>query len=228
MKSKIFVSIDFDGTITDCDITDEILKAFARPEWEEIERRWETGIIGSRECLSLQFSLIDSPIEKILKYVDCFAPNRTFSSFIEFIRENKIPFAIISDGFDIFIKRILSNAGIKNVPVFANKVDNNGKGLKTVFPYMGKECPFGICKCSVAEKLSNGNRIFHIGDGRSDFCLSEKVTYTFSKGKLTEYCKTNNIPHFSFKDFNDIKTVLEKYVKNSFELGKTDFVSIIQ
>lgn len=228
MKSKIFVSIDFDGTITDSDITDEILKAFAKPEWEEVERQWEEGIIGSRECLSLQFSLIDSPIEKILRYADCFSPNKSFPSFIEFLRENKIPFAIISDGFDIFIRRILSNAGIEGVPLFANKVGNNGKGLKTIFPYMGKDCLFGICKCSVAKKLSNGSKIFHIGDGRSDFCLSEKVAYTFSKGKLTDYCKRKNIPHSSFKDFRDIKAVLEKYLKNSLELGEKDFISILQ
>ena len=228
MKPKIFVSIDFDGTITDSDITDEILKAFAKPEWEEIERQWEQGIIGSRECLSLQFSLVDSPIERLLEYVDCFSPNKSFFPFIDFLRENQIPFAIISDGFDIFIKRILLNAGIKGVPLFANKIENNGNGLKTIFPYRDKDCSFGICKCSVAKKLSNGYKIFHIGDGRSDFCLSEKVTYTFSKGKLTHYCRKNNLPHSSFKDFSDIEAVLEKYLKNSFDLGKAGFISILQ
>ena len=41
---------DFDGTITQIDVTDRILSELAHPSWEEIEQEWARGMIGSREC----------------------------------------------------------------------------------------------------------------------------------------------------------------------------------
>ena len=50
---------DFDGTISLIDVTDSLLEKFAAPEWEDIEKIWQDGIIGSRECLAQQIPLLD-------------------------------------------------------------------------------------------------------------------------------------------------------------------------
>lgn len=215
MEPNLFISIDFDGTVTNVDITDLIIKEFAQSEWQEAERLWEQGIIGSKECLAIQFSLIDVPIKNILEYVKNFTIDESFIEFIGFLKKFNIPFGIISDGFQVIIESLLLNAGLKDIPIYANQLIETDKGLKTIFPYADENCSSGVCKCKIAEKLSNRLPIIHIGDGRSDFCIAEKAEYIFSKGKLTEYCKTKNIPYCTFHSFKDIEKNIKILLKHS-------------
>lgn len=199
-----FISIDFDGTVTDSDITDAIIKEFAKPGWEEAERLWEEGVIGSRECLTMQMALIDAPIERFLEYIRGFAIDESFVGFIGFLKEFHIPFGIISDGFQVVIESLLADTGLHGIPVYANQLVEGDRGLNALFPYANKSCSSGMCKCKTAEGLSNGLPIIHIGDGRSDFCLAEKAAYVFSKRRLTDYCRTKGIPHSAFNNFKVI------------------------
>lgn len=120
MAAKFFVAIDFDGMITGADITDAVIQKFARPGWEDAEQRWEEGLIGSRECLFEQMGLIDAPMDAILEYVDTFTIDPAFPGFVEFLQRHRIPHGIVSDGFKVFSERILRNAGITEVPIYAN------------------------------------------------------------------------------------------------------------
>jgi len=121
MERKFFVSIDFDGTIANFDITDLVIQKFAKDGWQEAEELWEKGIIGSKECLTIQISLIEEKLEYILDYLKNFSIDETFIEFTDFLKKNNIPFAIVSDGFKIFIKEMLKNAGLKDIPIYANE-----------------------------------------------------------------------------------------------------------
>lgn len=215
MNPNPFITIDFDGTVTDLDITDAIIKEFAKPGWEEAERLWEEGGIGSRECLAMQMSLIDAPIERLLEYIRDFAIDESFISFIGFLKEFHIPFGIISDGFQVVIESILADAGLYDIPVYANRLVAGDGGLKTLFPYANKSCSSGMCKCKTAGGLSNGLPIIHIGDGRSDFCLAEKAAYVFSKRRLTDYCRTKGISHSAFNNFKVIERSMKMLLKHT-------------
>jgi 2,3-diketo-5-methylthio-1-phosphopentane phosphatase len=205
LNTDLFVAIDFDGTVTDTDITDVIIRDFAKPGWEETERLWESGAIGSQECLAKQFALIDSPLSEIVEYLHNYSVQESFPGFVSFLRESNIPFAVISDGFLIFIERLLTNAGINGVPVYANMLSENNGTLKSDFLYANSPCPSGTCKCNLAKRLSKGRPIIHIGDGRSDFCLAEKANYVFCKGKLLKHCQEKNLPHSEFSNFESIQ-----------------------
>ncbi len=204
MESKFFVAIDFDGTVTDVDIIDAILQAFAAPEWRDVEALWEKGIIGSMKCLETQMSMIDQPLGRLLDYIDGFTLDETFKDFVLFLDGLHVPYAILSDGFQVFIERLLRNAGLRHVPVYANILTEENGQLKTFFPYSRSGCPSANCKCTVAEKIDDGLPIILIGDGRSDFCVAEKACYTFTKNKLTGYCAANGIPHSPFHSFMEI------------------------
>jgi 2-hydroxy-3-keto-5-methylthiopentenyl-1-phosphate phosphatase len=235
---KFFVSIDFDGTVADTDITDAVIKEFASPQWEDIEYLWENGVIGSRECLTRQMALISAPLPEILDYVRTFSVNESFPDFVEFLMASHTPFGIISDGFQRFIACLLAKAGLsdapdissipgipgipgipdipcaQSVPVYANRLIAAAGGLQIDFPYGSRRCSSGVCKCQTAEKLSSGLPVIHIGDGRSDFCIAEKAAYVFSKGKLTEHCALNLIPHTPFADFTVIERHLKMFLEN--------------
>ncbi len=208
MKSDFFISIDFDGTVTDTDITDAIIKQFAAPEWELAEKLWEEGAIGSRECLATQMSLIGTPMEDLLAYAKNFSVHASFPPFIKFLRESGIPHAIISDGFKVFIEQLLTDAGIEGVPVYANRLEYEKGVLKALFLHTDAKCSSGTCKCKTAERAGGKLPVIHIGDSRSDFCLAEKAAYVFSKGKLTGHCRENTIAHSSFDSFNDVEREL--------------------
>jgi 2-hydroxy-3-keto-5-methylthiopentenyl-1-phosphate phosphatase len=205
MESPYCVSIDFDGTVTDVDIIDAVLQAFAPTEWRDVETLWEKGIIGSRECLERQMSMVQHPLSRLLKYVDDFSIDETFGDFARFLAKRQVPFAIVSDGFQVFIERLLGNAGFKDVPVLANILFEEKGRLKTLFPYSDPDCSSANCKCMAVAELSKKNPLILVGDGRSDFCLAHKAAHVYSKKKLTRYCSVNGIPHTPFGSFAEIK-----------------------
>jgi 2,3-diketo-5-methylthio-1-phosphopentane phosphatase len=209
-RPEFFVSIDFDGTAADTDITDAVIKEFASAQWEDIEFLWENGVIGSRECLTRQMALINAPLSEILSFVRGFSVNGSFPGFVEFLSARRIPFGIISDGFQPFIECLFDKAGLQRVPVYANRLIESFKGLRADFPYFNGLCSSGTCKCRTAEASSGGLPVIHIGDGRSDFCIAEKAAYVFTRGKLTEYCGSKLIPHAAFTDFTTIERNLKK------------------
>ncbi|MBI3755278.1 MAG: MtnX-like HAD-IB family phosphatase [Deltaproteobacteria bacterium] len=212
MTANFFVAIDFDGTITGRDITDAVIQKFALPGWEEAETRWEKGLIGSRECLAEQMALIHEPLEHVLEYVDSFGIDPAFPDFLSFLRRRRVPHAVVSDGFSIFSERILSNAGITDVPVYANGLNRQDGRLKTFYPHAKTDCPSGTCKCTVAGDAGGGSPIILVGDGRSDFCLAKEAALVLSKGKLTNYCKENGITHRPFENFYDVKSCLQGFL----------------
>ncbi|HEX9020125.1 MAG TPA: MtnX-like HAD-IB family phosphatase, partial [Nitrospirota bacterium] len=209
MESPYFFAIDFDGTVTDADIIDTVLQRFADPAWQEVETQWERGLIGSRQCLETQMSLVDSSLAGLLDYIDEFAIDESFRDFIALLAERQIPYAIISDGFRVFIERLLATAGLKRLPVYANELREENTGLKTLFPYSRPDCDAANCKCDVVARLSGERPVILIGDGRSDFCIARKANHVFTKNTLTGHCRANSIPHTPFDSFSEITAFLK-------------------
>ncbi len=200
----LFVCIDFDGTISKIDVTDAILTRFASPEWEEIEKLWLDGEIGSQQCLAMQMKLIKAPLPEIFEFIDSIAIDPTFFDFVKLLRAEHVGHAIVSDGFSIFINRILAKHGISNVDIYANNFIEHQGALKTYFPFKKERCAAGNCKCATAQKLCVQPPLVLIGDGSSDFCVAEKADVVFAKGKLAAYCKRNNIEYHQFDTFMEI------------------------
>ena len=106
------VFTDFDGTITQLDVTDEILAQLAHPSWQEIEQEWTRGSIGSRECLERQIALVDASAEELHALIDAVPIDPAFTAFYRFTRKRGIPLYVLSEGFDYVIARILKRAGV--------------------------------------------------------------------------------------------------------------------
>ncbi|MBP2656452.1 MAG: 2-hydroxy-3-keto-5-methylthiopentenyl-phosphate phosphatase related protein [Firmicutes bacterium] len=201
---ECFLAIDFDGTIAEDDVTDAVLTKFAGDEWLEIEACWLKGDIGSKECLVRQMALVEADWEAVLSFIDGLAIDCKFAAFIQFVRMQGTAHAIISDGFAVFIRRILANAGIIGVPIFANYLTDENGVLKASFVNDAVGCPAGTCKCAVVERLKMNLPVVLIGDGRSDFCLADKADFVFAKDRLAEYCRERGIAHLEYRDFADV------------------------
>jgi len=134
------VFCDFDGTITQLDVTDQILTQLAHPSWRDIEREWALGMIGSRECLERQIALVDAPAEELHAVIDSIPLDPHFAAFCRFARRRRIPLYIVSDGFDYVIRRLLKRAGLagpfrNGSHLFASALRVEGRRLLPSFPH---------------------------------------------------------------------------------------------
>ena len=194
---------DFDGTITEEDATDFVLSRLANPEWQIIENEWKAGHIGSAECMRRQIALIKASPEQLDETLDQVHIDPHFVSFVQFCEDNGLQLTVISDGVDYFIRRILCRIGLEHLPVIANELTmTQGGGWQLASPYSTASCTSaaGVCKCKVV--ATGAEPRIYVGDGRSDFCVSNKPEITFAKGSLATFCAQNVIPYIGYQDFS--------------------------
>lgn len=143
--------------------------------------------------------------DKLYEFLDSIQIDPGFMKFIDFAKSNyNAKIYILSDGFRLFIKRILKNHLSKIDGIFSNRLYLINKSFKTSYPHTKNDCPIGVCKCSLYQKLKTEKAIY-IGDGRSDFCIGGKADFVFAKGKLKTYLESKNVKNFiSFSCFEDI------------------------
>ncbi len=217
MKDFVFFS-DFDGTITKEDTLNKFLQLYAYPEWIDIENKWLEGKIGSKECIEKQMQMFPPINDKIINdFVNSIEIDETFPDFLSYLKSENIDFYIVSDGFDLFIEKILKRYNLKDVNIFSNKLKIvNGKFI-TEFPNFNTNCKrqSGVCKCNVVNKNKIvTKRVLYAGDGLSDFCVSKNVDVLFAKGSLLEYCENTknkdlNINPIGFGSFSEIKNYIK-------------------
>lgn len=212
------VFCDFDGTISVEDSTDHVLSQLADPQWHDVEAAWEAGLIGSAECMQRQIALINASPDLLDDVLDEIAIDPYFVSFLQFCQSRQFPVAIISDGVDYFIRRILGRHHLTGLPIFANHLQIRRSGDKTSFvlqsPLRDSRChsQSGVCKCKI---VNTGQGGLFIGDGRSDFCASRQAQLVFAKGKLADFCADHYIPFIPYMNFADITAQMPSLLPES-------------
>jgi 2-hydroxy-3-keto-5-methylthiopentenyl-1-phosphate phosphatase len=220
MNTQFAIYCDFDGTITTRDTVDFLLEGLADPKWQDIEKLWEQGKIGSRECMAQQIPLIRGgwpAIEQLLSEV---VIDPTFSLFSQWCAQQGIPLVIVSEGLDRVIHFLLEREGLSVPGVWANTLCEDAQGnLSLRFPNAPTDlnCQAGLCKCSIINKpylhKEPGVHRIVIGDGLSDRCWAEEADTLFAKSKLITHCQNNQITFIPFDNFDAIRNVLEKQLR---------------
>jgi len=203
---QLSISCDFDGTITVADTVDAILEAFADPAWQEVEAEWQAGRIGSRECLLEQTKLIRVTPEALDAWLDERKVDPEVPAFFEDCARLRIPVSVVSDGYDRAVRRVLARIGVENVPVIANRLVPAGEDRwAALFPYSVATCGSGVCKCAV---VNGPQTLVHIGDGRSDVCVSDMADLVFAKAHLLESRTRRGLDSIAFDSFAEIRAML--------------------
>ena len=204
--------LDFDGTVAASDVVDLVLEKYADKKWKEIEKEWSSGKIGSRECLSRQVDLIKATQEDLKNIAYGVSLDPFFLSFLKKAEELGVLVTIVSDGFDILIEQVLKKNFekqapiLKALPIFSNKLVQSGHGFKAAFA-TEPPCDHGCanCKAQVIKKTTSfDDHVFFVGDGLSDRYAAQTAHLTFAKGKLLDYCKSQNLDAISYQDFSKI------------------------
>jgi 2-hydroxy-3-keto-5-methylthiopentenyl-1-phosphate phosphatase len=207
---------DFDGTISRVDVVDSLLEQFADPSWQDVEREWENGEIGSRECLSRQIRLLDMTRKELDEHIDGIEIDPDFPSFVEEARLRGHHIVVVSDGIEYAVRRILKRHRVLSLPIVANDIVEEQAGWSGLFPYFEESCrtSAGHCKCATIEKVRNfrdgGRKTLLIGDGASDFCAAGSVDMVLAKDRLVGKCMREKVPHRVIEQFSDARRWLEE------------------
>lgn len=202
---------DFDGTISLADTTDVLLQRFGAEGYETLEAEWLAGKIGSRACMSGQIALLNASKSELDACLDSIHIDPSFRDFVYMVQQKGFSLHIVSDGLDYVIHYILQNNGLEGVPIYANQLLHNGKRQwQLAFPYADLNCRknSGNCKCAhVAQQHQCHHSVIYIGDGASDYCVSEQADIVLAKGKLITYCQQREIAHVPISDFSEAQKI---------------------
>jgi 2-hydroxy-3-keto-5-methylthiopentenyl-1-phosphate phosphatase len=215
---RLLVVCDFDGTVCSVDMGNAFLERFAEG-WEEIDRSYAAGEVGSRAAYSRIAPLFRANRSQVLDFalrrerLDPFFPE-----FLSFCRARKIDLKIVSDGLDVYIEAILRKYGL-DVEFYSNRLlFREDDRIDFAFPLASEECGrCGTCKRSLLDRFrSDYDRIIYVGDGYSDVCPARAADQVFAKPILHEKCAKNGTPSILYDNFGDIRRCLGKSLPDGF------------
>jgi 2-hydroxy-3-keto-5-methylthiopentenyl-1-phosphate phosphatase len=202
------VFFDFDNTITQTDILDDIIERFSiNKDWVRIEKLWQAGSIGSRECLEQQLAGVRISKDDLREYLAGIKIDPCFKPLVSFLRSRSIEPMILSDSFNIIIKYILSHNGLDDIKIIANSLRIEGDILVPSFPHSNSKC-FRCAHCKHMNVVSNGAKkktVIYIGDGLSDVCPAEHCDIVFAKANLLESFRSNGSECIEFTHLGDVQ-----------------------
>ncbi len=211
MASNTQYYVDFDGTIAPGDPNFYFFKRWAADSWEALDNAWHAGEISSRVCMAAKINKLRVSLADYETYANAVELDPWFKRFVTKVRAQGAGILIVSDGLDQTITPALSAAHL-DIPVAANRLRHVANDRWAVeFPFRRTDCAndMGTCKCAhIAEHKPTHSVL--IGDGRSDFCLAEKVDFVFAKGALAEFCEQRGLAHEKIKTFEDVCAALDR------------------
>jgi 2,3-diketo-5-methylthio-1-phosphopentane phosphatase len=213
IKKPLLVITDFDGTLSLTDVGYEVLLKFSGQGWDDIDRDYCEGRIGSMEAYGRIVSILGGTREDMLRYV---AENTVvdphFREFYAFCRDHGIDVKVVSDGLDFYIDYVLRKHGLDDIPFYSNVMAFQGGRPRAIeFPHANEACSkCGTCKSNILESCRYGyGKILYVGDGYSDLCPARKADLVFAKGILwTRLSATDQEGVRKYRSFRDVKEYL--------------------
>ena len=108
--ARASVFIDFDGTISVADVGQHLLSRLAGPEWLRFHDEYDAGEIGSRECLSSQWELVqadEATARAVAREVEI---DPGFEPLIDALRAAGAEVMVVSDGFGFYADQVCAPA----------------------------------------------------------------------------------------------------------------------
>jgi 2,3-diketo-5-methylthio-1-phosphopentane phosphatase len=207
---RLAVFVDYDGTITDRDTFDVLVRQSSSPEqWAMQESHLHDGSMSLRDVLAAQARSIRGTIEQadaLLARTTTFDP--AFAAFARRCEFAGIPLVVLSSGVQALIERALQRNGLGHLPVLANSVVARSDGWCMHFRDASDN---GHDKAAaVRAARADGTTVVFAGDGYSDFAAAREADRRFAKrGRALEgYLRKNGVGFTPFVSFAEIAVAL--------------------
>ncbi len=213
LKPVLF--FDFDNTLTEGDVLDQVIEKFSPNEkWRDWENAWADGQMRARDCLRCQVENLRVTREELLAYLSQVRVDPAFSAILDWAKARDVDVNIVSDSFLPLIHHILLTNGIDVVPVFANDLGFSGDRLIPAFPFYDQA--FERSANAKARHLApyRDHHIVFAGDGHSDLDAALAADVVFAKSTLA---RELNAISTAFRPFDSLEPIL-KYLHT--ELGQ--------
>jgi len=205
----VIVFVDYDGTITDIDTFDALVRYAAGDEvWNALDEGLVAGRVRLRDALAHQASVIRLSKIEALAYLEEHANvDPAFAPFVGRARSHGADVQVVSSGVASIIRPALERAGV-DVPVFANDVDFATSGWTMSFIDPSDNGHDKAARVRAARAA--GTYAVYVGDGISDYEAASVADRVFAKRgrSLERYCTERDIAFTAFNSFDEIERAL--------------------
>ena len=208
---KTLFQCDFDGTLTEEDVSFLILDAFATGDWRQLLADYREGKIPVGRFNMKAFAMVKADKPTLLQFVKSKAKIRAgFHELLAYCHRQGFEFVIVSNGLDFYIKTILRDIGMDNIEVFAaqTRFVANGIDVRYIGP-KGNQLEDNFKDAYVSLFLGRGYRLIYAGNGISDVSPARQAHHIFATGELLTCCQEMNLNCTPFIDLNDVIRGLE-------------------
>ena len=207
--SKVAYVLDFDGTITERDITREMARHYGGKHYDECSAAYRRGEFGMKGWLARMSAHLPPDPAELLAFAGIRAGLRPgLKEFFIFARARGRPLYIASDGFGLYIEPILERHGCREYVsgIFCNETIAAGGRLETLTPHAHRSCPVcGNCKAALVIALrEKGFRVLYVGDGFNDRFAAAYADGIYARDRLAEICTAAGLPFKRWDHFLDL------------------------
>jgi len=203
---SMIVQCDFDGTITEEDVSFALLDAFAQGDWRKLWQQYRENKISVGDFNAKAFATVKASREELLEVVRSEAKLRDgFHELVTYCQRRGFRLVIVSNGLDFYIASILNDAGLGDIEVHAAQTQFRRGGLRV--QYIGPDgTPLSsdFKEAYTAEFLKQSYRVVYVGNGPSDIFPASLAHHIFARDGLLDCCKERNLPCQPFDDLNDV------------------------
>lgn len=215
------IVLDFDGTVTEKDIGDEVCDRFAPPAWRDIDAAWIRNEISLPEAQRRMWALARAERHEALAYAHEIGHLRGgLDDLMTSCVARGSELWLASGGFDFYIEAILGDRLRQFSRVYCNRAQFAGGKIAVEFPHSAIACArCAVCKghvCDVARASSNGERrpVVFIGDGSSDRCAIGRADRLFAvRGSLlARTCDERGAAYTPFDTLAEVSAALSSSI----------------
>lgn len=207
----MIVQCDFDGTITEDDVSFALLDAFAQGDWREWFERYREHKISVGEFNTRAFAMVKATRAELLKVArDEVRLRAGFHELVSYCRSRGFRLVIVSNGLDFYITAILKDVGLGDIEVHAAKTRFYRRGLKV--QYIGPDnTPLlsGFKEAYTKALLKQDQRLVYVGNGPSDVPPAVLAHHVFARDGMLDGCMEIGLKCTPFNNLNDIVRGLE-------------------
>jgi 2-hydroxy-3-keto-5-methylthiopentenyl-1-phosphate phosphatase len=207
----MIIQCDFDGTITEEDVSFALLDAFAQGDWRKIFQQYRDNEISVGEFNSRAFAMVKASREELLDIAKNKIKLRDgFHELVSYCRGRDFRLVIVSNGLDFYVESILNDAGLGDIEAHAAQTWSHPDGLKV--QYIGPDSTPLDSDFKVAYTrlfLKNGYRVVYVGNGPSDIFAASLSQHIFARDGLLDCCREKNLQCKPFDDLHDVIRGLE-------------------
>jgi 2-hydroxy-3-keto-5-methylthiopentenyl-1-phosphate phosphatase len=203
---EIAVLSDFDGVLTNYNVLELLYEEYSQVDWQHYVSLWEREELSAVEEIPLCLEGVMVDRTRMESFINGISLANDFRILYDFCQSKNHYLAIVSDGLRWYIEYLLQQAGISNLPIFANEIQFTDQGLSFSFPWYDETTPLtGTSKASIIRRFQGlGYRVLLVGDGLSDVEGAKIADIVYAKGYLFEWMKKEDRNVNEFSGFADL------------------------